>query len=64
MYIQARGNPRIKMLRRMTAISSSTVNQNIISAFTGPSSKELMNKQIDGDKKNKLVRCGKSFCGE
>lgn len=64
MYIQARGNPRIKMLRRMANINSSTVNQNIVSAFTGPSSKELMNKQIDGDKKNKLVRCEKSICGD
>lgn len=64
MYLQAHGKPRIKLLRRMDSINSSGINHNMVSALTGPSSKELMNKEFNNRDSKNRVRCGFSRCGE
>jgi len=64
MYTQSRGNPKRNILRRSNQVSSNTMNETYVSSFTGPSTKELMNKHEDISKKKNSVKCNHSKCGD
>lgn len=62
MYIKTRGNPKRMILKRTTQLSNSNVSTNSVTNLTGPSTPELMNREIRVE--DNIVKCGKSICGK